>query len=313
MRIKGWMGRADQTTKVKGMFVRPEQIAEVVERWTGIPTSKMLEGEREKLLKMEERLHLRVVGQDEAISVVADAVRRSRAGLQDPRRPIGSFIFLGPTGVGKTEVARRLTEFLFGDQTSLIRIDMSEYMEQSKVNTLIGAAYGYVEQTGDQVVEQTALALTGIFPFAGFWSKDEILADAWNTFQHGGHFGVSAGWGFFVWLLLTIAAFLTAFYTGRQVFLHTTAHCSDISQGIRGVDQSVATAVGETVADDVAFGPRKQGLPEHEVGARVADALVAARTRSGKRRHHSSTCMPPRLPPVMPNRRSIPKCRTSAE
>ncbi|MBI5250320.1 MAG: ATP-dependent chaperone ClpB [Desulfomonile tiedjei] len=124
--------------------VGPEDIAEVVAKWTGIPVSKMLEGELEKLLKMEERISLRVVGQPEAIVAVADAVRRARSGLQDPNRPIGSFIFLGPTGVGKTELARALAEFLFDDEQAMVRVDMSEYMERHSVARLIGAPPGYV-------------------------------------------------------------------------------------------------------------------------------------------------------------------------
>jgi len=134
--------------------VDAEQIAAVVSRWTGVPVSKLLEGEVEKLVKMEERLHRRVIGQDEAITVVADAVRRSRAGLQDPNRPIGSFIFLGPTGVGKTELARALAEFLFDDETNMIRIDMSEYQERHTVSRLIGAPPGYVGyDEGGQLTE----------------------------------------------------------------------------------------------------------------------------------------------------------------
>jgi len=124
--------------------VEPEDIAEVVSRWTGIPMSRLLEGEAEKLMKMEERLHTRVVGQDEAVSVVSDAVRRARAGLGDLERPIGSFIFMGPTGVGKTELARALAEFLFDDEKAMIRLDMSEFMEKHSVSKLIGAPPGYV-------------------------------------------------------------------------------------------------------------------------------------------------------------------------
>ena len=124
--------------------VDEEDIAEVVSRWTGIPVSKLLEGEVHKLLSMEERLHLRVVGQDEAIFAVSNAIRRARAGLQDPNRPLGSFIFLGPTGVGKTELARALAEFLFDDEQAMIRLDMSEYMEKHTVSRLIGAPPGYV-------------------------------------------------------------------------------------------------------------------------------------------------------------------------
>ena len=124
--------------------VTAEEIAEVVSRWTGIPVSKMLEGEREKLLRMEAELHKRVVGQDEAIRAVSDAVRRSRAGLSDPNRPIGSFLFLGPTGVGKTELCKALAEFLFDSSDAMVRIDMSEFMEKHSVARLIGAPPGYV-------------------------------------------------------------------------------------------------------------------------------------------------------------------------
>jgi len=134
--------------------VRAEDIAEVVARWTGIPVSKMLESEREKLLRLEEELHKRVVGQDEAISAVADAVRRSRAGLQDEKRPVGSFIFLGTTGVGKTELARALADFLFNDENLLTRIDMSEYQERHSVSRLIGAPPGYIGyDEGGQLTE----------------------------------------------------------------------------------------------------------------------------------------------------------------
>ncbi|KRS12624.1 ATPase AAA [Roseovarius atlanticus] len=124
--------------------VRPEQIAQVVERWTGIPTAKMLEGEREKLLGMEDNLHRRVIGQDAAVKAVANAVRRARAGLNDENRPLGSFLFLGPTGVGKTELTKAVAEFLFDDDSAMVRIDMSEFMEKHSVARLIGAPPGYV-------------------------------------------------------------------------------------------------------------------------------------------------------------------------
>jgi ATP-dependent Clp protease ATP-binding subunit ClpB len=134
--------------------VTEEDIAQVVASWTGIPVSRMLEGERQKLVRMEERLQQRVIGQKEAISAVANAVRRSRSGLQDPNRPIGSFIFLGPTGVGKTELARALAEFLFDDENAMTRIDMSEYMEKHTVARLIGAPPGYVGyEEGGQLSE----------------------------------------------------------------------------------------------------------------------------------------------------------------
>ena len=124
--------------------VRPEQIAEVVERWTGIPTSKMLEGQRDKLLKMEEQIGKRVIGQAEAVTAVSNAVRRSRAGLNDEDRPLGSFLFLGPTGVGKTELTKALAEYMFDDDSAMVRIDMSEFMEKHSVARLIGAPPGYV-------------------------------------------------------------------------------------------------------------------------------------------------------------------------
>ncbi|MDP5307355.1 ATP-dependent chaperone ClpB [Paracoccus spongiarum] len=124
--------------------VRPEQIAEVVERWTGIPTSKMLEGERDKLLKMEDQIGRRVIGQQEAVTAVANAVRRARAGLNDENRPLGSFLFLGPTGVGKTELTKALAEYMFDDDSAMVRIDMSEFMEKHSVARLIGAPPGYV-------------------------------------------------------------------------------------------------------------------------------------------------------------------------
>ena len=134
--------------------VDADDVGEVVARWTGIPVSRLLEGETEKLLHMEDRLHERVVGQDEAIEAVATALRRSRAGLSDPDRPIGTFLFLGPTGVGKTELARALAEFMFDTQEAMIRIDMSEYMEKHSVSRLVGAPPGYVGyEEGGQLTE----------------------------------------------------------------------------------------------------------------------------------------------------------------
>jgi ATP-dependent Clp protease ATP-binding subunit ClpB len=134
--------------------VDAEDVAEIVARWTGIPVSRLLEGEVEKLIHMEERLHERVVGQDEAVEAVATALRRSRAGLQDPNRPIGTFLFLGPTGVGKTELARALAEFMFDSQDAMVRVDMSEYMEKHSVSRLVGAPPGYVGyEEGGQLTE----------------------------------------------------------------------------------------------------------------------------------------------------------------
>ncbi|PJA42334.1 MAG: type VI secretion system ATPase TssH, partial [Lysobacterales bacterium CG_4_9_14_3_um_filter_62_6] len=133
-----------QGFKLLQQKVTADEIAEVVSRWTGIPVSKMLEGERDKLLRMEAQLHQRVIGQDEAVTAVADAIRRSRAGLSDPNRPNGSFLFLGPTGVGKTELCKALAEFLFDSGDAMVRIDMSEFMEKHSVSRLLGAPPGYV-------------------------------------------------------------------------------------------------------------------------------------------------------------------------
>jgi ATP-dependent Clp protease ATP-binding subunit ClpB len=134
--------------------VTEEDVAQVVSRWTGIPVSRLMEGEVEKLVHMEERLHERIVGQDEAVAAVSNALRRSRAGLSDPNRPIGSFLFLGPTGVGKTELARALAEFMFDSEQAMVRLDMSEYMEKHTVARLIGAPPGYVGyEEGGQLTE----------------------------------------------------------------------------------------------------------------------------------------------------------------
>ena len=134
--------------------VTEDEIASIVARWTGIPVTKLVEGEREKLLRLESILHERVVGQNEAVELVSDAVLRARAGIKDPRRPIGSFIFLGPTGVGKTELAKALAQSLFDSEEQMIRIDMSEYMEKHAVSRLIGAPPGYVGyEEGGQLTE----------------------------------------------------------------------------------------------------------------------------------------------------------------
>jgi ATP-dependent Clp protease ATP-binding subunit ClpB len=134
--------------------VDEQDIAEVVSRWTGVPVTRLIEGEVHKLIRLEDELHERVVGQDEAVTAVANAIRRSRAGLSDPHRPIGTFLFLGPTGVGKTELAKSLAEFLFDDERSMVRLDMSEYMEKHSVSRLIGAPPGYVGyDQGGQLTE----------------------------------------------------------------------------------------------------------------------------------------------------------------
>jgi ATP-dependent Clp protease ATP-binding subunit ClpB len=135
---------AEQSDVMVEEAVTPEQVAQVVERWTGIPVDRMLEGERDKLLRMEEELGKRVIGQHEAVKAVSNAVRRARAGLNDPNRPLGSFLFLGPTGVGKTELTKTLAAFLFDDDQAMVRIDMSEFMEKHSVARLIGAPPGYV-------------------------------------------------------------------------------------------------------------------------------------------------------------------------
>ncbi|TIX37353.1 MAG: AAA family ATPase, partial [Mesorhizobium sp.] len=133
-------GKAGMVEEVVG----PDHVAHIVSRWTGIPVDKMLEGERDKLLRMEDEIGKRVVGQGEAVQAVSKAVRRARAGLQDPNRPLGSFMFLGPTGVGKTELTKALASFLFDDESAMVRIDMSEFMEKHSVARLIGAPPGYV-------------------------------------------------------------------------------------------------------------------------------------------------------------------------
>ena len=134
--------------------VDAEDIAEVVSKWTGVPVNRLLEGEIQKLVHLEELLHKRVIGQEEAVTAVANAIRRSRAGLSDPHRPIGSFMFLGPTGVGKTELAKALAEFLFNDEKAIVRIDMAEYMEKHSVSRLVGAPPGYVGyDEGGQLTE----------------------------------------------------------------------------------------------------------------------------------------------------------------
>ncbi|MBC7173150.1 MAG: AAA family ATPase, partial [Polyangiaceae bacterium] len=153
--------------------------AEVVARWTGIPVSKMLEGEREKLLQMEDRLRERVIGQDEAVVAVSNAVRRSRAGLSEENRPMGSFLFLGPTGVGKTELARALAEFLFDDERAMIRLDMSEYMEKHSVSRLIGAPPGYVGyEEGGQLTEPVRRRPYSVILFD---EVEKAHPDVWNT------------------------------------------------------------------------------------------------------------------------------------
>jgi ATP-dependent Clp protease ATP-binding subunit ClpB len=142
------------TTLVKEE-IGAEEIAEVVARWTGIPVSRMLQSEREKLLHLEDELHKRVIGQDEAIQAISDAIRRSRAGLQDAKRPMGSFIFLGTTGVGKTELAKALADYMFNDENAMVRIDMSEYQERHSVSRLVGAPPGYVGyDEGGQLTEK---------------------------------------------------------------------------------------------------------------------------------------------------------------
>ncbi len=140
--------------------VTDAEIAEVLARWTGIPVSRMMESERDKLLRMEQELHHRVIGQDEAVEAVSNAIRRSRAGLSDPNRPIGSFLFLGPTGVGKTELCKTLANFMFDSDDAMVRIDMSEFMEKHSVSRLVGAPPGYVGyEEGGYLTEACAVVL----------------------------------------------------------------------------------------------------------------------------------------------------------
>ena len=157
-KIKGQLSRLkqkwQQNNKIDKSTVDEEEIAAIVSSWTGIPVEKLTEEEAERLLKMEEILHKRVIGQDEAVEAISRAVRRARAGLKDPKRPVGSFIFLGPTGVGKSELAKALAEALFGYEEAMIRIDMSEYMERHTVSRLVGAPPGYVGyEEGGQLTE----------------------------------------------------------------------------------------------------------------------------------------------------------------
>ena len=148
------LGKKQNESRLLKEEVDEEDIAAVVSRWTGIPVTRLVEGEMEKLLKLDVLLHRRVVGQEQAVTAVADAVLRARSGIKDPNRPIGSFLFLGPTGVGKTELARALSVTLFDDESNLIRIDMSEYMEKHTVARLIGAPPGYVGyEEGGQLTE----------------------------------------------------------------------------------------------------------------------------------------------------------------
>jgi ATP-dependent Clp protease ATP-binding subunit ClpC len=157
MRIENDYNQAhDKWLKEKkiDMVVKEEDIAQLVSSWTGIPVSRMLEQEIDKLLHMEDRLHERIIGQDNAVKVISEAIRRASAGLKDPKRPIGSFIFLGPTGVGKTELARALAEFMFDNENAMVRLDMSEYMEKYPVSRLIGAPPGYIGyEEGGQLTE----------------------------------------------------------------------------------------------------------------------------------------------------------------
>ena len=155
--IEAKTARLDELQSTEQMLkeeVDEEDVAEIVAKWTGVPVSRLMEGEMQKLVRMEDVLHSRVIGQDEAVTAVANAIRRSRAGLSDPNRPIGSFLFLGPTGVGKTELARSLADFLFDDERAMVRIDMSEYMEKHSVSRLVGAPPGYVGyDEGGQLTE----------------------------------------------------------------------------------------------------------------------------------------------------------------
>jgi ATP-dependent Clp protease ATP-binding subunit ClpB len=151
----------------------------VVSRWTGVPVSKMVEGETQKLLRMDERLKLRVIGQDEAVDAVSAAVRRARAGMKDPRRPIGSFLFLGPTGVGKTETARALAEFLFDDENAMVRLDMSEYQERHTVSRMLGAPPGYIGH--DEGGQLTEAVRRRPYTVVLFDEVEKAHPDVWST------------------------------------------------------------------------------------------------------------------------------------
>ena len=140
--------------------VDEKEIAELVSKWTGIPVTQMMEGETQKLVHMEDRIHERMIDQEEAVTAVSEAIRRSRAGLKDPKRPIGSFMFLGPTGVGKTELARSLAWFLFDDETAMVRLDMSEYQERHTVSRLIGAPPGYVGYRRGRSIDRSGQTAT---------------------------------------------------------------------------------------------------------------------------------------------------------
>ena len=172
------LAQSSKETSLLRNKVTEEEIAKIIERWTGIPTARLMEGERDKLLHLEDTLHKRVVGQDEAVRVVSEAIQRSRAGIQDPNRPLGSFLFLGPTGVGKTELAKTLAEALFDDEKNLVRIDMSEYMEKFSVSRLIGAPPGYVGyEEGGQLTEKVRRKPYSVVLFDEIEKAHE---DVWN-------------------------------------------------------------------------------------------------------------------------------------
>ncbi len=256
--------------------VTPAEVAEMVARWTGIPVSRMLEGEKEKLMAMEDRLHERVVGQDEAVRAVADAVRRSRAGLSDPDRPVGSFLFLGPTGVGKTELCKALAEFLFDDESAFVRVDMSEFMEQHSVARLIGAPPGYVGyEEGGRLTEAVHRK-----PYCVIL-LDEIEkahADVFNVLLQVLDDGrLTDGHGRTVDFRNTIIAMTSNIGSEYilQLIESAESHASSVSRGV-GSDEHGGTGTSRLdKREDRGVSHDDVGVPDVEIEMKVREALKA--------------------------------------